>query len=316
MKKTFLLSLFLAGIVVFSACAPLDPVSPYETPSGSESQPQEVRETPAPPKEIQPSLPGGEVAPLEESEMFFETIRAGIAGQLGVDADQIRLVSMTTVEWPDGCLGLAAPDQMCIQVITPGYSLMIESGNRTFEVRTNLDGSQVRINTGTIAQPPVAEQPEIPAECFKNVDSNVYVDLVNAFCFNYPADMLQDERGLAAIYAQPINPANPEEATVRLDIFAAPAIPDAALDSLVGDFQKQFEGPDSPVKITRSAVELGGQPALMLEPVPGRLSSRMVFALHNGIFYQLIFFPLDVPQVKADFDRLYDAVISSFTFLP
>lgn len=317
MGKPFALFVLLAGALLFFACAPLDPASPYETPAGSESQPQAVRETPAPPAEMQPPPPaGGEVIPLEEAEMFFESIRAGIAGQLGADADQIRLVSMTAVEWPDGCLGLAAPDQMCIQVITPGYSLMIESGGKTYEVRTNLEGSQVRVNTGTIAQPPVAEQPKIPVECLQDVDSNVYVDLVNAFCFNYPADMLQDERGLAAIYAQPKNPADPEEVTVRLDIFAAPAIPDAALEALVGDFQKQFEGANSPVKITRNPLELGGEPAFVLEPIPGRLSSRMVFALHNGVFYQLIFFPVDQPQVKADFDRLYDIVISSFTFLP
>lgn len=316
MGKWFTLTVLLAGLILVSACAPLDPASLYETPTGGEAQPEEVRNTPQPPKEIQPEPANGEIVPMEEAAMFFETIRAGIAGQLGVSADQIRLVSMTAVEWPDGCLGLAAADQMCTQVITPGYRLMIEAGGRTLEVRTNLDGSHIRVNTAAIAQPPVIEQPEIPADCPKAEDAKIYVDLVNAFCFNYPADMLQDERGLAAIHSQSMNPANPEEVNARLDIFAAPAIPDAALESLVSDFQKQFEGPESPVKITRTPIELGGQPALMLEPVPGRLSSRMVFALHNGIYYQLIFFPLDEPSVKADFDRLYNTVISSFTFLP
>jgi len=42
----------------------------------------------------------------------------------------------------------------------------------------------------------------------------------------------------------------------------------------------------------------------------------MVFALHNARFYQLIFFPLDESSVESDFNRLYEVVISTFTFLP
>jgi len=46
------------------------------------------------------------------------------------------------------------------------------------------------------------------------------------------------------------------------------------------------------------------------------LSSRMVFALYNGMFYQLIFFPIDEPTAAPDLTRLYEAVISTFTFIP
>ncbi|MEN4012099.1 MAG: hypothetical protein AB1453_06540 [Chloroflexota bacterium] len=321
-KRCALLAL-LAILFVVAACAPLDPVSQSETPIGSEVKPEGVRETPAPPKEINPDPVGvnpdpvdGVSVPTQEVEMIFQTIRQSIADRIGTNADQLHLREITAVEWPDGCLGLAAPDQMCIQVITPGYRLIVEAEGKTYEVRTNLDGSMVKINAGMIAQPPVTGPAEIPSECLNAHDTKAYVDFVNAFCFSFPADMLQDERGLAAVYAQPKDPTNPEEVVTRLDIFASPSVPNTTLETLVSDFQKQFEGANSPVKITRSAVELGGEPALMLEPVPGRLSSRMVFALRNGIFYQLIFFPLDEPSVKADFDRLYDAVISSFTFLP
>lgn len=70
---------------------------------------------------------------------------AALATQLSMDAQSIKVVSVEEVEWPDGCLGLAKPDQMCTQVIVAGYRVMLEASGVQYEARTSLNGRQVMI---------------------------------------------------------------------------------------------------------------------------------------------------------------------------
>jgi hypothetical protein len=68
--------------------------------------------------------------------------------------------------------------------------------------------------------------------------------------------------------------------------------------------------------ILREPGMLGGRYAVMLEPVPGLLSSRVMFALHNNTLYTLRFHPSDLEITKVDLDALAQTVTSSFAFLP
>ena len=43
--------------------------------------------------------------------------------------------------WPDACLGLAAQDEVCAEVITPGYRVIIEVAGARNEYRTDLRGN-------------------------------------------------------------------------------------------------------------------------------------------------------------------------------
>jgi hypothetical protein len=91
------------------------------------------------------------------------------------------------------------------------------------------------------------------------------------------------------------------------------AVKDASLGELsIG--MKQFEGMD--FRITRTPIVLGGEPAEMLEVVPGREGSRDVFMLHDGTLYHFMFMPSvrDFAQAKSDVEELYNAVTQSFTF--
>ncbi|GIV65672.1 MAG: hypothetical protein KatS3mg047_0065 [Bellilinea sp.] len=316
MVKRWLRMMICATVLWIPACAPAaTPVTPFPV-TQEQSQPS-LDKPPSPPvdEQITPLPTTGILIPQEEADMIFEKVRSTIAEQLGVAPEAINLIEMSPIEWPDGCLGLASPDEMCIQVITPGYRLLVEVNDNTLEVRTDQNGNQVRVNRGTMLPDVRESEREVPARC-NTEGMTPFVDFTDGYCFAYPSDFIRDDRGLAAVYAQPKNPANPEEVVARLDVFSSPAISDTTLEQLVSEFRKQFEGPNSPVTLLQTQITLDGQPAEVLEPVPGRLSSRMVFALHNGWFYQLIFFPIDEPAVEADLNRLYEAVISTFTFIP
>jgi hypothetical protein len=62
----------------------------------------------------------------------------------GVPVENIQLVTFEAREWPDGCLGLPEPEEMCIQVITPGYVVILEINGDQFEYRTDETGSIIR----------------------------------------------------------------------------------------------------------------------------------------------------------------------------
>lgn len=58
----------------------------------------------------------------------------------GAGADA-ALVEAEAVLWPDACLGAAEPGEICAQVVTPGYRIIIERGGQRTEYHTDLRGN-------------------------------------------------------------------------------------------------------------------------------------------------------------------------------
>ena len=50
------------------------------------------------------------------------------------------IVSVERVSWPDSCLGLARPDEVCAQVITIGYRVVVSRDGKQLEYHTDLNG--------------------------------------------------------------------------------------------------------------------------------------------------------------------------------
>ena len=69
--------------------------------------------------------------------------RQALAQQLHLDPSAIIVVSVEQVEWPDGCLGVYVEGMACIQVVTPGYRVILKANGRRYEYHTNASGSSV-----------------------------------------------------------------------------------------------------------------------------------------------------------------------------
>lgn len=70
--------------------------------------------------------------------------RKALADKLGIESELlINVVSVEEVEWPDSCLGVSSPDVMCLQVIMPGYRVILESNGRRYEYHTDESGQQI-----------------------------------------------------------------------------------------------------------------------------------------------------------------------------
>ena len=72
-------------------------------------------------------------------------VQDAVAAQAGLEASAVSLVSSTSVQWRNACLGLAQEDEMCAQAITSGYLVIAEADGEQYEVHTNESGGAVRI---------------------------------------------------------------------------------------------------------------------------------------------------------------------------
>ena len=72
-----------------------------------------------------------------------EKVKIFLMESLGVNESQINILQIQEVEWPDSCLGISQPDQMCLQVITPGYRILVEVQGKKVTLHTNRDGSRI-----------------------------------------------------------------------------------------------------------------------------------------------------------------------------
>lgn len=66
-----------------------------------------------------------------------------LAVQLGIPSPDIKIISAEAVEWSDSCLGLGKPEEICAQVITPGYKVILEASGQRYEAHTDQTGDVV-----------------------------------------------------------------------------------------------------------------------------------------------------------------------------
>ncbi len=85
--------------------------------------------------------PGGG---MQASGPAQDAVRKYLASMLGIDTNQISVVSDAEVEWPDSCLGIPQSGMLCAQIVTPGHLIVLEANNVQYEYHTNGDGSQIQ----------------------------------------------------------------------------------------------------------------------------------------------------------------------------
>lgn len=64
---------------------------------------------------------------------------------IGISIGDIKVVSVEAVQWPDSCLGLAQSSEMCAEMIVPGYKIILQVGNNTYEIHTDQTGENIRL---------------------------------------------------------------------------------------------------------------------------------------------------------------------------
>ena len=90
-----------------------------------------------------PAPAGETVSPIstatnvpEGGQEATQAARQDLAARLEISADEIQVVSIEAVEWPDASLGCPEPGMSYAQVITPGYRIVLEAGGEEYEYHT------------------------------------------------------------------------------------------------------------------------------------------------------------------------------------
>ncbi|HET7091609.1 MAG TPA: hypothetical protein VFL17_23510 [Anaerolineae bacterium] len=143
--KAHLLSCILAGAaLLLAACGPTTAQPAPGGPTGLPSATRASNPTMPPTSQAEP-VPTAQLTgiPASEAPQAALNARQDLAQKLNIPVDEITIVSVEGVEWPDGCLGVHTVGIMCLQVITPGYRVVLEANGKVYEYHTNENGSQV-----------------------------------------------------------------------------------------------------------------------------------------------------------------------------
>jgi len=116
-------------------------------PTGAEPGASDMTATPAmaTPDTVQPTA---ETPTQGTSDAVTAAAVSQLATELGMAESDITVVSAEETEFSDGCLGLGGPAESCLQALTPGWTIMLNAGDQTYEVRTDATGEQVRVADG------------------------------------------------------------------------------------------------------------------------------------------------------------------------
>jgi hypothetical protein len=91
-----------------------------------------------------PASVGATARPGPASNDPAELARQALAKELGVDAAAIRVAQIEEVEWRDSSLGCPQPGMNYLQVITPGYRIVLEAQGRSYEYHADRGKRVVR----------------------------------------------------------------------------------------------------------------------------------------------------------------------------
>jgi hypothetical protein len=141
MKKIFAACVLL--VIVLSACRLFAP-EPNDFPPAPTATPVNATDVPTVP--LTPVSGGGYPA------VVFKA-RDALALQLGISAEQITVINVESVEWPDSCLGVSKPGIACAMMITPGYRVILRANNSDYEYHTNERSSIVLANVRPAINP-------------------------------------------------------------------------------------------------------------------------------------------------------------------
>jgi hypothetical protein len=97
-----------------------------------------------------------------ELQSLIEKIKEDLAKRLSIPSTEIRLVEATQVTWPDASLGCPKMGVMYVQVVTPGFQIVLETGGKKYNYHTDTKDRVLLCPTrrlgGEITPSPYAEK--------------------------------------------------------------------------------------------------------------------------------------------------------------
>jgi hypothetical protein len=147
------LKITVIGYLIFTQMSCTQVTNP-NTPPPLETTPMEPA---LPPQgDSTPMTPAIPTTPASGLENLIEMAKQDLAQRLAISANQIILIEATAVEWSDSSLDCPQPGMEYLQVITPGYRILLEANETQYEYHSNQDAYVVICDN---ANPPILPKP-------------------------------------------------------------------------------------------------------------------------------------------------------------
>jgi hypothetical protein len=91
--------------------------------------------------EIQEKLPNitaiNNLSDIPEALPVVDTAKNDLAKRLNISIEQVHVVKIEKVDWPDTSLGYREEGMMYAQVITPGFRIILKAGDISYEYHSD-----------------------------------------------------------------------------------------------------------------------------------------------------------------------------------
>lgn len=91
--------------------------------------------------------------------IVIEHIQAYLSEETPFSPAQAQVQQIEAMTWNDACLELARPGELCAQMLTPGYKIMVMTPEGMMDLHTNQSATVIRPEPQTMEAVPV----DIPA---------------------------------------------------------------------------------------------------------------------------------------------------------
>jgi hypothetical protein len=78
----------------------------------------------------------------------MDAVLADLAARTGADVSGATVTKAEAVEWPDGALGCPELGVMYVQVVTPGYQVVLTLDGTDYDYRVAGEGDVIRLCDG------------------------------------------------------------------------------------------------------------------------------------------------------------------------
>lgn len=99
---------------------------------------------PAPLQLAQPALKN-QARPNQLPSQVANAVKADLSRRVGIPAEKLKMTKYSQESWPNGCLGISKPDELCSQALVEGWRITLSDGCKTWIYRSDRQGRVLRL---------------------------------------------------------------------------------------------------------------------------------------------------------------------------
>lgn len=84
-------------------------------------------------------------------DALANAVKKDLTKRTGIAPGKLKITNYKQETWPNGCLGISQPEQICTQALVPGWRITVTDGQKTWVYRTDNSGRNIRLENQNIS---------------------------------------------------------------------------------------------------------------------------------------------------------------------